>query len=312
MEHNSILERDENGIRRLDLEYDDFPDDGYDYSQHFAERGNGIFILADGTIIQPEDREAEKPNIVCDIPDDIDPEILAMLNGEIEGDELDDDFLEKALGNAPMKAGESIELYEKENRNEMKKQMKAKKTKQTKEINEMKERKEDEMNEEEFERTLKMWEDGEDDENEINDYDIDDDEFEEEMNDIIDENILFKNGNPLDNIDFSKAFIEFDDNDVDIVMNSIDPSYNQKKKKRTNISKKEMRITKEDLQIDPKILMQQVERMEREEEEDEKETVVVRSYVKEDIQQQRNASKPVTKPKNKPKMVKAPAKKKKK
>ena len=138
-------------------------------------------------------------------------------------------------------------------------------------------------------------------------------EFEEEMNDIIDENALFKNGNPLDNIDFSKAFIEFDDDDVDIVMHSIDPSFSQKKKKRSNISKKEMMIRKEDLEIDPKILMQQVERMEREEQEEEQmETVVVRSYVKEDIQKQRSAAQTVAKPKNKPKMVKAPAKKKKK
>ena len=305
MEH-SVLERDENGIRRLDLEYDDFPDDGYDYSQHFAERGNGIFIMSDGTIIQPEDREEDKPNIVCDIPDDIDPEILAMLNGEIEGNEMEDDFLEKALGNIPIKP-------QSENQNEndemkMKPKQSKKKTKQMK-MNEMKD--EDDEDEKEFERTLKMWDEGGDEEDDFN-FDDDDLEFEEEMNDIIDENALFKNGNPLDNIDFSKAFIEFDDDDVDIVMHSIDPSFSQKKKKRSNISKKEMMIRKEDLEIDPKILMQQVERMEREEEEEEMETVIVRSYRKEDIQNQRNAAKPVTKPKNKPKMVKAPPKKKKK
>ena len=53
----SVFDRDENGIRRQDLEYGDFPDDGYDYSQHFAERGNGIFIQADGKVIQSEDRK---------------------------------------------------------------------------------------------------------------------------------------------------------------------------------------------------------------------------------------------------------------
>ena len=42
---------------------------------------------------------------------------------------------------------------------------------------------------------------GDDDENDFNFSDDDELEFEEEMNDIIDENALFKNGNPLDNIE---------------------------------------------------------------------------------------------------------------
>ena len=68
-----------------------FPDDGYDYSQHFAARGDGVFIRADGVVVQPEDRAPDVVVPVVDIPDDVPADILAALDGAPDAGSSDGD-----------------------------------------------------------------------------------------------------------------------------------------------------------------------------------------------------------------------------
>ncbi|KAL7718436.1 Uncharacterized protein QTN25_004356 [Entamoeba marina] len=258
-----IFKRDENGIRLLDLEYGDFPDDGYDYSKHFAERGCGIFIQADGKIIQPENRKKDTIEDFedTDIPDDIDPEILAMLNGDLQCDgELEDDFVEIANGR-----------------------------KQT-------------AQDAEFEKTLLEWDEkeGSDNDNEENHLDI------EEL-------CLFENGNPIDTFDMNDEFMEFDDDDVMTVMESIQNSTSkQHKPKAAKHPQQHIKtVKKEDLEIDPEILLKHAERVMVDEEEI-KEKVILQTIATEDILQHQSRTQPKrSKQKNSPKVVKAPTHKKK-
>ena len=67
-----------------------FPDDGYDYSQHFAARGDGVFIRADGVVVQPEDRAPDVVVPVVDIPADVTADILAAHDGAPDAASADD------------------------------------------------------------------------------------------------------------------------------------------------------------------------------------------------------------------------------
>ncbi|ELP83931.1 hypothetical protein EIN_312020 [Entamoeba invadens IP1] len=319
---SDVFSKDENGIRKLDLEYGDFPDDGYDYSKHFAERGWGVFVQQDGKILQPENRGEDTINKAEDIPDDIDPEILAMLNeAEEEGsdNQFDENFLEKNLS----------EFVQPEKKvSEEKKEVSHKDLRELRAIDK------------EFEQTLNEWDDDGDEEYEKFDESKvtaknhkgklefeDDEEFSNDSDENAENAVKFPHGNPIDDIDFDEDYLEIDDNDVKAVIKNFEMTEQKKNKKNKKLAPQRQQLTREekfqrsnekdiitpdDLIIDPKIILQQAERMEREEDKTEKVVIttvitddILQHHEKEKIKKAENKNKKI----NKPKIIKTPVKK---